>query len=133
MSSLNINSKAPVSYFTAPELDDGQYDEKVDVFAFSGILYQMVTGHIPFPKKDKSEVVKMLNEGMRPELTETDLSKELNELIELCWSQDPNQRISFDQVIFKMVEKKKKIVLRVSELSHFTKSAKSRATTHSAA
>lgn len=75
----------------------------------------------------------MLNEGMRPELTETDLSKELKELIELCWSQDPNQRISFDQVIFKMVEKKKKVVLRVSELSHFTKSAKSRATTHSAA
>lgn len=63
--------------------------------------------HIPFPKKGKSEVVKMLNEGMRPELTETDLSKELNGLIELCWSQDPNQRISFDQVIFKMVEKKK--------------------------
>lgn len=74
----------------------------------------------------------MLNEGMRPELTETDLSKELKELIELCWSQDPNQRISFDQVIFKMVEKKK-IVLRGNELSHFTKSAKSRATTHSAA
>lgn len=107
MSNLNMKSKAPVSYFTAPELEDGKYNEKVDVFAFSGILYQMITGHIPYPKITRSEVISLLNqkENNRPELPEN-ISKELKNFIGSCWSQDPLCRFSFDQIILNMINYK---------------------------
>lgn len=104
ISSLNISTKRPVSYFRAPELDDGKYDEKVDVFAFSGILYQILTGHKPFEKESNSKVVKLLYNNERPPLNIEDSN--IVDLINGCWDKKPNDRFSFDQILFKMVEDK---------------------------
>lgn len=104
MSSLNITLKTSVSNFRAPELDDGKYDEKVDVFAFSGILYQILTGHAPFEKENRNKVEKLLYSNERPPLKIDD--PQLLELIEGCWNNQPSDRFSFDQILFKMTEEK---------------------------
>ena len=105
MSNLNINSAIPVSSFTAPELDDGNYDEKVDVFAFAGILYEMLTGHPPFGSEPGYKVIELLKNGERPTLP-SNISQDLKDLIEICWEQKPEARFSFDEVIEFMMTNK---------------------------
>lgn len=105
MTSLNLDKKVPVSYFRAPELESGPYDEKVDVFAFAGILYELIEGHAPFRDRLKHEVMKMLDKCQRPEFTKK-VPDELKNLIECCWKQDPKERYTFDQVINEMINKR---------------------------
>ena len=66
----------------------------------------MITGHLPYQKMQRSKAAKLLTEGNRPELPNEDISEDLKELLKMYWAQDPNQQCSFDQVIFKMLEKK---------------------------
>lgn len=94
------------SYFVAPELTvDEDYDETVDVFSFGGILYEMLVGKAPFSGYSREEVENKLSKGERPPFP-PEISDDLRNLIESCWSQDPRKRPSFSAVIDKMLEDK---------------------------
>ena len=102
-----------MSFFKAPELDESTtFDEKVDVFAFSGILFELITGQLPFRNESATSVSELLKNNKRPELPE-DTPENLRKLIEKCWSAEPEERYSFDQIIYKMI--KKKIVFKRDE------------------
>jgi eukaryotic-like serine/threonine-protein kinase len=36
------------NYYTAPEMIDGVYDEKVDCWALGVLLYLLISGYLPF-------------------------------------------------------------------------------------
>lgn len=94
-----------LSNFRAPELiDTGVYDESVDVFAFGGLLYELMMGTIPFGRLKGSEAEGKILNAERPQLPQ-EISSDLRELIESCWSQDPKNRPSFADVIDKMLSK----------------------------
>lgn len=98
--------------FLAPEqFDNHTYDEKIDVFSFSRILFQFLTGSAPFVSIDPVESSKMIKAGERPTIefdSPQNFSKEqadkLINLINSCWSQHPNDRPSFDLITEKMIE-----------------------------
>lgn len=93
------------SHFKAPELNnpDG-YNEMVDVFAFGGILYELLTGEVPFKGESAQKVEYKIGHKDRPKFPpKTD--KDLRELIESCWAQDSNNRPSFATIIDTMLTK----------------------------
>ncbi|KAK8889950.1 hypothetical protein M9Y10_034706 [Tritrichomonas musculus] len=92
--------------FRAPELTDMEtYDETVDVFAFGGLLYELLMGSPPFGKLRPIECENKIRAAERPPLPQ-ELSPELKDLITSCWAQDPKDRPSFADVVDTMLSKK---------------------------
>lgn len=91
----------------APELlmDDEHYGPAVDVYAFAILAYEIVTGKEPFSDKGKTAgfntIMKKITTGGRPEFTEG-VQDNMKELITQCWSQNPNDRPSFDTIFEKL-------------------------------
>ena len=83
----------------APESwNESKYDEKVDVYAFSLILYELFTGILPYEKLDKGQICyKVAVRKERPEFNDL-VPDYFKDLIERCWSDDPSQRPSFESI-----------------------------------
>lgn len=90
--------------WTAPEAigHDGQekpsweFLKQIDVYSFGMTCYEIVTGSLPFHGiRDEDELVKMIQEGDRPVLSEA-LDSNLRGLITSCWDKDPEKRPSFE-------------------------------------
>ncbi len=89
----------------APEIIRKQpYTEKVDVYSFAMICYELITRQTPFSDiAFLFKVEKKLMAGIRPPLpTATKalgVPAEFLELIRDCWAQDPLKRPSFPLVV----------------------------------
>jgi serine/threonine protein kinase len=85
--------------FMAPEqVLESTYDNKVDVYAYSLILYEMSEFRRPFMGFKIMDVVREIcQKQYRPDFS--DLTPDpLRALISLCWSHDPAERPTFDKV-----------------------------------
>ena len=47
----------------APEIANGRYGKEIDIYALGIILYEMLTGHVPF---DGESVGEVLMKHLRP-------------------------------------------------------------------
>ena len=94
--------------WTAPEIyQTSTYNNKVDVYSFGMILYELVTDLPPFYKDPPNDIPRLILQEHRPRLKKT-VPPNLSMLIEACWNQDPNQRPTFYQ-IYKLFESKRVI------------------------
>ena len=84
----------------APEVINRKpYNEKVDVYAFGIILYEIVTGDLPFSNITfDSEKEKAIAAGDRP-IIPNHVEPVLAKLTEQCWAQEPTDRPSFEQIV----------------------------------
>ena len=84
----------------APELfEEKQYNVKVDVYAFSMILYQLVTGNAPFGGHIRTgELINKIFNNERPEIPQ-EIPKAMSDLIRKCWDQNPENRPTFNEII----------------------------------
>lgn len=94
--------------YMAPEVfDSSHYDTKVDVYAFGILMYEVVTGKIAYKikKTDNNNKFDLFKEnvknGMRPKFSEP-IKKGLRRMIIQCWSKDPDQRPTFDEIYSKL-------------------------------
>lgn len=121
---LGMPNVEPSSQFSAPELTHNfRYDEKVDVFAFGGILYEFLTGKPPYSELQDINVKYHLIDNERPDFKDNSPIDIVN-LINKCWhrktkkhftkveNSEPKEyigqecRYSFDQIIDEMANKK---------------------------
>lgn len=104
-SSVTILSSKLKHPFKAPELSnpDG-YTRKVDVFAFGGILYELLTDKPPFNGKDSDEIGWLIDCDNRPDIP-LEEGDDLRKLIESCWLKPPDDRPSFATIIDTMIAK----------------------------
>lgn len=88
----------------APELfEQIQYTNKVDVFAFAIILFQFFTGHLPYDgKKNPIQIAMLITSGDRPDIP-SDVPYFWAKLISDCWEQDPNDRPTFEEIVYRML------------------------------
>ena len=86
--------------YIAPEIFSVQtYSKEADVYAFAHIVFEIMTGEIAFEKFNQYQILqKVAIEGYRPTIKK-DVPKAYKELIKSCWSQNPDERPTFDQIV----------------------------------
>ena len=96
--------------FTAPEIlhmgrnkQPAQYNEKADIFSFGMLLYQMITRKHPYYNIKPNKIDATLQRGQRPKLPEescaTTAFHYLNQLMEICWEGNPQDRPSAEDLV----------------------------------
>ena len=84
--------------YMAPELFDRKYyDEKVDVFAFGTVLWEIYSQKIPYINCDSAEIKQKVTKGEELYCS-TIIPKQIGSLIHKCRSVKPSDRPSFEQI-----------------------------------
>lgn len=87
--------------YMAPELmvnTTNYYDERIDIFSFGMILWEMFHQRIPYANMNPFQISLRYSQGERPKI-DIDCPKRLEKLIKECWNQNAHQRPSFDQIL----------------------------------
>eukprot|EP00698_Gefionella_okellyi_P004620 TRINITY_DN14226_c0_g1_i1.p1 TRINITY_DN14226_c0_g1~~TRINITY_DN14226_c0_g1_i1.p1 ORF type:complete len:576 (-),score=90.03 TRINITY_DN14226_c0_g1_i1:106-1833(-) len=86
--------------WTAPELTRAlQYDERVDVFSFGLLMWEVLTGSLPFSNHEPAQAAnRMAYEGDRPTMPDG-IPRDLQKLIRCCWADAPVDRPSFVDIV----------------------------------
>ncbi|KAL6965147.1 Serine/threonine-protein kinase sty46 [Sarracenia purpurea var. burkii] len=84
----------------APEvIEHKAYDHKADVFSFGIVLWELITGKIPYEYLTPLQAaVGVVKNGLRPTIPKNTHPK-LAALLERCWQQDPTLRPDFSKII----------------------------------
>jgi serine/threonine protein kinase len=94
--------------YTAPEVVRGEpYTARVDVFAFAMILFELLTGELPYQGWSEQAATDALADGRRPRVERLGggggggggaLPPALPALVERCWAAEPHVRPAFADV-----------------------------------
>ncbi|CAD8171289.1 unnamed protein product [Paramecium octaurelia] len=86
MQSNNTNSVLGTPEFMAPEIYHGNYDTKVDIYAFGMCILEIVTGMKPFCecKGGTGQVIKKVMESQKPQSLEGILNEKIKSIILEC-------------------------------------------------
>ncbi|OHS98450.1 Serine/threonine-protein kinase HT1 [Tritrichomonas foetus] len=87
------------THYMAPEFIQGEeYNEKVDVYSFGLILWEMLTKKVPFSGLESAQVIyTVVIQQSRPPIP-SKTPPNLAKLIECCWSPNANERPSFERI-----------------------------------
>ncbi|XP_051265869.1 mitogen-activated protein kinase kinase kinase 7 isoform X2 [Dicentrarchus labrax] len=94
------NNKGSAAWM-APEVFEGNnYSEKCDVFSWGIILWEVITRRKPFDEigGPAFRIMWAVHNGTRPPLIKN-LPKPLESLMTRCWSKDPSQRPSMEEIV----------------------------------
>ncbi|GMH13393.1 hypothetical protein Nepgr_015234 [Nepenthes gracilis] len=84
----------------APEMIQHRpYTQKVDVYSFGIVLWEVITGMLPFPNMTAVQAAfAVVNKGVRPAIP-NDCLPVLVEIMTRCWDANPDVRPSFSDVV----------------------------------
>jgi len=110
-SSIDVNRFSTISClpYMSPEIINGSSLEssKSDVFSFGLILYELLTNQSPFDKSASPiQQAHSFSQGNRPPIPDT-LNEFCRNLIINCWSNDPRDRPSPEELFQTLVENPK--------------------------
>ena len=90
----------------APELlEHESYNNKVDVYSFAILLYEILTGKEPNFELDDQEAIRAaIIIGNRPEIPRDIVPQAYIELINECWNNNGSERPTFKTIVRKLVE-----------------------------
>ncbi|CAK9102821.1 unnamed protein product [Durusdinium trenchii] len=97
-----MTNQAGTKHWMAPEMWAGStYDEKVDVFSYAMVIYEIICREVPFEDEEPTDVGKYTVAGLRPDMDAVppDCPVELIKIMKACWAQDPSERPSFPKVL----------------------------------
>mmetsp|Transcript_99648 Transcript_99648/g.282227 ORF Transcript_99648/g.282227 Transcript_99648/m.282227 type:complete len:303 (+) Transcript_99648:95-1003(+) len=97
-----MTKAAGTCHWMAPEVFTGSsYDEKVDIYSYGMILFEVVCREIPFEEQEPADVGHLTVQGERPDLEAVppNCPRQLQELMIQCWDHDPWRRPAFDRIL----------------------------------
>lgn len=84
------------AYYIAPEVLNGKYDEKCDIWSIGVILYILLSGEPPFPGNSDQEILAKVKRGKygftRPVWKTR--SKQVQNFIRKLMTFEPNERLT---------------------------------------
>eukprot|EP00747_Dinoflagellata_sp_TGD_P095907 gnl/TRDRNA2_/TRDRNA2_166656_c0_seq2.p1 gnl/TRDRNA2_/TRDRNA2_166656_c0~~gnl/TRDRNA2_/TRDRNA2_166656_c0_seq2.p1 ORF type:complete len:310 (-),score=47.27 gnl/TRDRNA2_/TRDRNA2_166656_c0_seq2:137-1066(-) len=89
-------------HWMAPEVvTDSRYNEKVDVYSYSIILYEIICREFPFEDLEPLEAMNLMVNGTRPtlELVPKACPEMLTNLMIVCWAHEAKDRPSFENIV----------------------------------
>lgn len=103
--SAQEGAKFPIKW-TAPEAATyHKFTIKSDVWSFGILLTELVTyGRVPYPGMSNTEVLQQVEKGMRMsfESLGPHCPKALYDIMMECWHKDPQKRLTFDTLVWKL-------------------------------
>jgi len=96
---------AGTCHWMAPEVHQGgNYDEKVDVYSYAMILFEVCCREIPFEDEEPAKVGGICIKGGRPDLEAVppDCPDGLQDLMVDCWAQNPKARPDFPTILARL-------------------------------
>ncbi len=88
-------------YYVAPEVLQGSYDERCDIWSVGAFIYIMLTGEPPFNGKNNNIIFKrIINEEVQyPPEKFKNISLEAIDLLKKCLVKDPSKRYTGEDVL----------------------------------
>ena len=90
--------KGTYAYCSPEILRDQSYTQKGDVYAFGMIVFEIMTNEIIFEGYNAFKLVLDVSSGVHPQ-SKFPIPYSYNCLIEKCWSYNPEQRPSFENIV----------------------------------
>ena len=87
---LRMRTSAGTPYFMAPEVLNGSYTHKCDIWSLACVLYLLVAGKLPYSGLSREEVFKKIRKGKFQQLDT--FSPELKSLLSQMFQLDPENR-----------------------------------------
>jgi len=85
--------------YMAPEiLQKKSYDEKVDVYAFGTLIWEIMTRKIPHEGVEILDLKQRILNGEKLYIPNKTVSKEISKIIDICTNRDPTKRPTFLEV-----------------------------------
>lgn len=86
--------------YMAPEILKGHpYNHKVDVWSLGAVFYEMLTGFTPFTGRNKEDLKRNLEHGDYRLPKHIKMSLEGLDFLNCCLQHNPNNRLSWDQLM----------------------------------
>ncbi|XP_059842922.1 kinase suppressor of Ras 2 [Hypanus sabinus] len=108
----------------SPSTDEDKlpFSKQSDVFAFGTIWYELHTREWPFKNQPTDAIIWQAGRGMKPNLSQIGVGKEIADILIFCWAYEQEERPSFSKIM-ELLEKLPKRNRRLSHPGHFWKSA----------
>jgi len=84
----------PIRWMSPEALSDGYYSTKSDVYSFASVLYELLTREEPWLGMLPQNVMSAVLGNQRPKIPDF-TPKNMIELMQKCWSEDPVKRPEF--------------------------------------
>uniref|UniRef100_A0A8C5DP82 non-specific serine/threonine protein kinase n=1 Tax=Gouania willdenowi TaxID=441366 RepID=A0A8C5DP82_GOUWI len=104
------------------EEDKLPFSKQSDVFAFGTIWYELHAREWPYKSQPAEVLIWQIGSGIKPNLAQTGMGKEISDILLLCWAYKQEERPSFSKLV-DLLEKLPKRNRRLSHPGHFWKSA----------
>jgi len=100
-----IGEKTDRYGYIAPDVAAGAYNSKADVYSWALVVYEMLTGVVPFFEYSRSEHIKKVFQlKERPEVSSTllpEVPESVSQLMAEAWEHDVFNRLTMEEVISK--------------------------------
>ncbi|KAK6912398.1 Serine-threonine/tyrosine-protein kinase, catalytic domain [Dillenia turbinata] len=98
----------------APEMIQHRpYNQKVDVYSFGIVLWELITGSLPFQNMTAVQAAfAVVNKGVRP-IIPNDCLPVLSDIMTRCWDSNPEVRPSFTEVVMMLENAEMEIMTTV--------------------
>lgn len=92
-----------ITSWTAPEMMiGGNYNQKVDVYSFGIILWEILTREVPFRDLSPFAIAHEVCESNSRPLIPQNCPPKLAKLIQVCWNKDPQKRPDFNAIVYSL-------------------------------